>query len=102
MKVNVQKVMTTLDDEPIKMSLKEGGVPEDLRLKDVLIRSVLVAEPKLKPEESLKRFTLAQEIKQAEDEIDLKPEELVLLKDQIGKAGYSPLIGGQAIKELNG
>lgn len=94
MKVQVSKLLKDFDGESVKIQ------DRDLFLKDVLIKALSMPEQKMDYNEMLKRYLLAQKIQDASDEIELKSEDIVLLKKQIGNAGYSPMIGGQAINEL--
>ena len=53
-------------------------------------------------EEKMKRFVLAEEIYLADGEMDIKDDQVVLLKKMIDKAFPSMLVVGQAYRMLEG
>lgn len=92
--IDFNTVFLGLDKNPIK---NDGKV---VTLREVTVNALL-APADISGTDKMKRFLLAQKIHEAAEEIKLFPEELVLIKDLIGKA-YSPLFVGRAYQILNG
>jgi len=99
MVVYLGKGLDTLDGEAV-MDMKN----EPATVRGVAIEALFATfkdEEMLSGEEKMKRYELATKIKTAPDPVDLKVEEVALLKKLIGKA-YGALIVGQAWKVLEG
>jgi len=99
MTVLLGKGLVTLDGEVI---LDQKNEPATVR--GVAIEALFATfkdEENLSGEEKLKRWELASKIKINPDPVELKVEEIALLKKLIGKA-YGALIVGQAWKVLEG
>ena len=116
MKINFNTILKNLDDENLKQSIYGDEVnqqgerikkgEEDLTL-GLLSRSALLdlsqEELKLTGVEKQDRFFLAEKIKKAEkegNEIDLKSEDVTLLKKIIGEK-YMPIVIGRAWEILD-
>jgi hypothetical protein len=57
----------------------------------------------LTPEQHIDRFLLAKRIQQSNGEgVDLSSEEISLIKQLLAKAGYGPVVVGQACQLLEG
>ncbi len=112
MKVNFNYIFKNLDGSIVpkqtKKKVEKDGkmvietVEEDLTLKSVCTDALLnqQQDDKMSGDDKVKHFNLA-EIVYAGGEIDLKSEQIALLKELIGKR-YFPLIVGPAFKVLEG
>lgn len=102
MKVNLVKEFKTLDGKSIPSDPKN---PESskMNLKDICITALLTPgeNDEMSGEEKARRYNLSQDIYNAKEVIDLKVEDVTLLKKLIGHI-YLPLIVGQAFKFLEG
>jgi hypothetical protein len=89
--IDFSTAITDLGGKPAK---DEGG--NDATLRDVAVKALLVilpegpGAPQVKPDERAKRGWLAQKIHDAQEPLELKAEQVALLKDLIGKL-YPPL-----------
>jgi hypothetical protein len=95
MKINFNEELRTLEGESL--------VPVTT-LKKCAVEALLAnfpGEERLPGEEKAKRWLLATRIYANPENIELKPEDLVLIKKVVGM-GYSPLIVGQAWELLDG
>ena len=105
MKIKINSILKNVYGEPLKSQRKEvlpkksDKTPgfENMTIKDVIVNSLLgeFEGEKLTGEQKLERYKLAMKIQEAKVEIDLVTEDVVLIKDLIGKS-WSPLISGQA------
>ena len=98
MKINVNQELKTFGNETLKDG--EGNV---FTLKGICA-TVLLGQPqneKATGEEKMKRYDLAKKIWTAEGEVDLKAEDISLLKKLVGES-YLPLIVGQVWAMLEG
>jgi len=96
MKIDFSTEMKTIEGKPLPKADSQGKVEGVVKLKDVCVRSLLAVyanEPNLPVEKKVGRFTLAQKVVN-EGEIDLTPEEVVMIKHVVGK-NYGALIVGQ-------
>lgn len=82
--------------------LKEPGNDVPITLKSVAVNALLATMPNDSPaaEEKVKRFILAMKIQGSSGEIDLTPEDIVLIKRMVGQA-MATLIVGQAFALLD-
>lgn len=95
MKINLNTKLKTLDGRPIKNQI-EGKSDADLDLKIVCTTALLGNyNENIDGNEKAKRYQLALDIQKSSDSIDLKSEEITLLKELIGKA-FATLIVGQS------
>lgn len=92
--IDFSRKLMTLDNTPLTMT------GEDVTLRLVVVNALL-APADISGTDKMKRFLLAQKIHESTEEVKLLPEELVLIKDLIGKT-YSPLFVGRAYQILNG
>jgi len=96
MKINFSKVMLDLEQKP----LKEGD--RDLTLGPICSNALLMPFPDetdLEGTEKVKRFRLAEKLYQG-GEVDVSPEEIVLIKKLASKA-YAPLLVGRIYEVLD-
>lgn len=91
MKINLDYIFKTLDGRP----LKEEG--HDFTMKKACINSLMMNVPneRIDGMEKVRRAVLAEDIYKAEKEIDLKIDDIKMLKDLIAQFG-SPLVVKQA------
>lgn len=102
MKRNLNIVLKTLDGEPLKED--NNGTVRDVLLSRLAVNALLVNYPdeqSLSGEEKVKRFKLAQQINDADGDVEITAEQVALLKSLIAK-GYTPLVVGQAYEILEG
>ena len=96
MKVNFEKVLTTMDGEP----LKDGQ--EKLTLKSVCVNALLATISGDTPsgEEKLTRYLLANQI-YTDNEIELNSEDVSKIKKMVGMS-FPTIVVGQAFQMLEG
>lgn len=102
MKRNLNVVLKTLDGQPLKED--HNGAVSDVLLSRLAVNALLVNYPdeqSLSGEEKVKRFKLAQQINDADGDVEVTAEQVALLKSLIAK-GYTPLVVGQAYEILEG
>lgn len=114
-KIKVTQSLKTIDGKPMKQKkvvgvgivdgkqvqkLEDGG---ELKVRDILVDSLLAdhedEKGKLSADEKLKRFILATDI-QKNSEIELKSEQVVLIKQLVAKS-YNTLIVGQIMQIID-
>lgn len=104
MKIKLDKCLVDIEGEKMfKDSIVDGKrvvSKNEFQLKDVCVNALManVDEEKIDGNEKMKRYLLATKIQKA-NELDLKSEEIVKLKEQIGKV-YGTMIVGQAYQML--
>jgi len=96
MDINFKQPLRTLSGDEIN----EGGVP--VTLGTIAVNALLTSYPNEQPtsEEKVQRWRLAQAIFAAGESLDIRIEDVVLIKRLIGVA-YAPLIVGQAFAMLD-
>jgi hypothetical protein len=80
----------------------EAGTSATLR--GIVVNALLASfedEKQLSGEEKLRRWELAQSIQHATDPVEIKSEDITLIKKLVGKA-YTTIIVGQAWQMLEG
>lgn len=98
MKIDFSAPLISIKGEKMKDTEKA-----DLALKDVCIEALMAVVPsdeRTSGETKYKRFQLAEKIVGG-GEVELTPDEAVILKDRIGVC-YGPAVVGPAYKLLNG
>jgi len=103
MRIKVNQPLRKIDGEKIyKEILKDGKVVEtkdEFLLKDACVNALLANDDKItEGVEKMKRYLLASKIQQAK-ELELKSEEIVMIKEAVGK-NYGALIVGQVYQML--
>lgn len=107
MKRNLNVVLKTLKGEPLK---EQYVGPDDKPLERTVTLSGIATnallanyedERNLSGDDKVKRFKLAQQINDADGEVEVTAEQVSLLKSLIAK-GYTPLVVGQAYEILEG
>ena len=107
MKRNLNVVLKTLKGEPLKeqyVGPDDKPLERDLTLASVAVTALLASyddEKNLSGEDKVKRFKLAQQINDADGDVEVTAEQVSLLKSLIAK-GYTPLVVGQAYEILEG
>jgi hypothetical protein len=99
MKINVNESFKKIDGS--ELSVPVDGKMKVLTVKDVCVNALLAENEGIPvtAEEKMSRFVLGELIFKAEEEIELKLEDAVLLKKLVG-VGYGPLIVGQFFRLL--
>jgi len=96
MKIDFTKQLKDLDGKTIVE--KDGAIT----LKSICINSLMANyqdEKNLSGEEKFKRYELAMKISENGKDVDLKAEDISLIKQLVGKA-FTPLVVGQTYKML--
>lgn len=94
--VNLNQVITGINKEPIKD--KDG----ELTLKRALLLAMIIPNPSpqgVSPQEAIRTRKLFDRIDACEGELDLKSEDIVLLKTMLAR-GLSEIVAGSAIMLL--
>lgn len=90
MKYDVTRPIINLEGKQI-----EDGEKKKCTFKSIFVTALMSPDPK--NEDRIKKlgmFTLAQKLFKAEKEVDLKADEVVLIKDVVNQGYPSPLITG--------
>ena len=92
MKIKLEITLKGIKDEPLQLTVK-----------DVIIQSLLSPVNEDKQEEKWHKYEVYKKVKEALDEVELKTEDVTLIKKMIGRF-QPPLILGQCyeIIEDNG
>ena len=100
-RINFATHILTLDGTPMHKSAQTepGKEPEVATLGWICVEALLRPGPEKSGEEKYKLFALAMKIGEG-GEIDLLPEDVVLLKKKIGDT-FPPLVVGRAFDLLN-
>lgn len=88
MKINLNAVLSDVDGS----TLKEKG--KEVTLKDVFTAAVLTPNQKDEQKTKMEKWDIYKKVRDAEDECDLRVEEISLIKTTLGEI-YPPLIMGQ-------
>lgn len=100
MKINVNQVYKSLEGEVVKQDVDGKTIDMTLKVSAVTALLTPTGKEEISGEEKATRFLLAERLtKDVKGEVDLKIEEIALLKKLIGVL-YSPLIVGQAFRFL--
>lgn len=96
MKLQINKVLVGTQDEELK---GEKGVP--LTVKLICINSLIIPQQGETDKDKWERYELYKKLKSADRDVDLKTEELSLLKRCVGKT-QPTLVMGQIWDEIEG
>ena len=102
MKIKLDEILKTLDGQPIEE--KRGEELKSLTLKDVCVNALLTlgqVDQKMTGSDRNERFLLALKINDCKEFVDLQSQEIVFVKDAIGKI-YLPLVVGRSYELLEG
>ncbi len=100
MKIDVEQKIKNLDGE----FFKDGDGVSDITLKKVLVRALVLNHPsdeKQSGDEKFALYQLAAKITNAEAELDISPEDIIVLKKRVGLM-YSTAMVGPVFTILNG
>ncbi len=100
MKIDVNQKIKTLEGG----FFKDGDGVTDITLKKVLVRALVLAhtsDEKLSGDEKFNYYKLAMKITDADGEIDVTPEEIIILKKRVGLM-YATQMVGPVFMILNG
>ena len=100
MVIDVSKNLYQLNGNVI-MDVDEKGNATPATLKLALVNAILSSEPNEKPVDKLHKYELAKSIYKAEKEVELKVEDVALIKRRVEDV-YAPLIVGQVVELLEG
>lgn len=95
MKIDFNQPLFTLSGEPLMSVDGSGDEPSELTLRSVAFSSVLNNEQGMDGATKVKRYDLALRIHKSNGSLELKVDEVALVKKMIGKH-MSPLVVGQA------
>lgn len=99
MKLNVTTVLKNMNgDDLIEPNAK--GEAEPVIVRTVIINALMTPDQKDTGVQKVEKYSLAMDI-QKQDEIELTPEQVVLLKETIGKP-YGPVVVGPVSMLLDG
>lgn len=98
MKINFDGCLKNIKGEVLKEK-DAKGIESSVLVKEICVNALLMNEEKVEGTDKMKRFVLAKKI-QAGGEIGLTAEEIVLVKEMVGKF-YSPLVVGQIFELLD-
>jgi hypothetical protein len=87
MKIELTTVINNLDEQPV---LEAPGKPLTLR---IAIIHALTTDERGEGKQKFDRYELAVKIKRAGQSIDLTAEEVVTIKECVGKAYYPVVVG---------
>lgn len=100
MKINVNQVYKSLEGEVVKQEVDGKAIEMTLKISAITALLTPIGNEEISGEEKATRFLLAERLTHDEaGVVDLKSEEVALLKKLIGVL-YSPLIVGQAFRFL--
>lgn len=92
--LNFDSALTEINGDVLKNKKDESWL-----MKSAVIECVLAPNKDLSAEDSLRAFNLAQKV-QVGGDIDFTPEEIVNIKNSVGKNAF-PLVSGQILKYIN-
>ena len=100
MKLDLTKEILNLENEPIKRPDKKNG-EVNVTLQYAVCEALLAnfIDEKIDSDEKIKRFKLALKINENPKEVNLKAEEIILIKTLVGKA-WTPGVIGRLSQEL--
>ena len=106
MKLNLKQMLVDLEGKVIELPEDEEGTMKEVTIKEVVVKGLLLPDQTCKdPKKQMERFTLAQDIYKAEDEFEVKSEQVTLIKERVANlavVGMSPMLIGQTIKVIDG
>lgn len=98
MKVDFAQNMTMLDGEPMRRSITDEQ-PATLAWVSI---TALLADSDDSVDAKVRAFSLAKRINEALGPVDLTPEEVIVVRDRIGKVFKSVTVVARAVEMLNG
>jgi hypothetical protein len=99
MRLNVLTVLRNLDGIALKEPNEKGEVSEVI-LRKILVNALMIPAEKDTGTQKVMKYMLAMDI-QKNDEVEVTPEQIVLLKNAVGYP-YGPLVVGPVWNLLDG
>ena len=98
MKINVDETLKTIDGKTM-MDADSSGNATEATIKTLLVNAVLAPTKDEKGVDKVRKYELAKMIFKG-GEVDLTPEDIVLIKKQVGD-NFAPIIVGQVFEMLS-
>ena len=98
MKINVDEKLKTLDGQTMMDNDGKGNAVE-ASLKTLLVNAVLAPANEDKGVDKVRKYELAKMIFKG-GEVDLTPEDIILIKEQVGN-NFAPIVVGQCYEMLS-
>lgn len=98
MKINVDEMLKTLDGKTMMDNDGKGNAIE-ASLKTLLVNAVLAPVKEDKGVDKVRKYELAKMIFKG-GEVDLTPEDIILIKKQVGD-NFAPIVVGQVFEMLS-
>ena len=98
MKINVDQTLKTLDGKTM-MDADSSGNAVEATVKTLLVNAVLAPTKDEKGVDKVRKYELAKMIFKG-GEVDLTPEDIVLIKKQVGDI-FAPIVVGQVFEMLD-
>jgi len=98
MKINVDQTLKTLDGKTM-MDADSSGNAVEATVKTLLVNAVLAPTKDEKGVDKVRKYELAKMIFKG-GEVDLTPEDVVLIKEQVGN-NFAPIVVGQVFEMLD-
>jgi len=98
MKINVDQTLKTLDGKTM-MDADSSGNAVEATVKTLLVNAVLAPTKDEKGVDKVRKYELAKMIFKG-GEVDLTPEDIVLIKKQVGD-NFAPIVVGQVFEMLD-
>ncbi len=92
MKVDMSKVLTTMDGKAL-MESDDKGEAIEVTAQAVVVNALLTPVQNEKGVDKLRKFELAKKV-HGDNGVDLDEDDIKLIKDRVGEV-YAPLIVGQ-------
>jgi len=99
MKLNVLTTLKNLDGEDLIEPDAKGEVSKVL-LRNILVNALMIPAEKDTGQQKVEKYMLAMDI-QKHEEVEVTPEQIVLLKSVIEKP-YGPIVVGPVFQILDG
>ena len=98
MKINVDQTLKTLDGKTM-MDADSSGNAVEATVKTLLVNAVLAPTKDEKGVDKVRKYELAKMVFKG-GEVDLTPEDVVLIKEQVGN-NFAPIVVGQVFEMLD-
>jgi hypothetical protein len=99
MLIDVSKILVNIAGQPI-MDTTDNGEAVPATVKMALVNAVLSPEQNEKGIQKIQKYELAKRLYQADKEVEVTAEEVVLMKKRVEEL-YAPLIVGQLAELLS-
>jgi len=98
MKINVDVTLKTFDGKTM-MDADSNGNAVEATVKTLLVNAVLAPTKDEKGVDKVRKYELAKTIFKG-GEVDLTPEDIILIKQQVGD-NFAPIVVGQVFEMLD-